>query len=90
MWAVPNPFVGGTTVSYRMLPGAIEDHVSVAVYDMAGRLVRGLRDSSAGGASGMIRWDDTDDAGRALPSGIYLLRLPVDGRMVMERVARIR
>jgi hypothetical protein len=89
LWSVPNPFTGGTTIGYRLGSSSSADGVSVAIYDVAGRLVRTLRGKSAQ-ATGQLRWDGTDDAGRALPGGIYLLRMAVDGRTVRERVVRIR
>jgi len=87
LWSAPNPFVGGTAIGYRLGPASSTDGVSVAICDVSGRLVRTLR---APGATGQLWWDGTDDAGRALPGGIYLLRLAGDGRTVTERVVRIR
>jgi flagellar hook assembly protein FlgD len=88
LWSTPNPFVGGTTIAYR-IPGGSADGVSVVIYEVSGRMVRTLHTPSAAGATGPIRWDGTDDAGRALPGGIYLLRLPVAARTVSERVIKI-
>jgi flagellar hook assembly protein FlgD len=82
--------VGGTTIAYRLGATASADRVSVAIYDVAGRMVRTLQAQSAQGATGQLRWDGTDDAGRALPGGVYLLRLAGDGRTVTERLVRIR
>jgi len=53
----PNPF--RTSVAYQA-PGAVR------VHDAAGRLVRTL-------ARGTSTWDGADDAGRALPAGLYFL-----------------
>ena len=87
LWTVPNPFTGGTTIGYKLGATASTGGVSVAIYDVAGRMVRTLQ---APGVTGKLSWDGTDDAGRALPGGIYLLRLTGDGRTVTERVVRIR
>ena len=74
LWSMPNPFVGGTTIGYRVEPGNCANGVSVEIYDVSGRAVRTLQAQSAHGATGQLRWDGTDDAGRALPGGVYLLR----------------
>jgi hypothetical protein len=84
---IANPFMGGTTIAYRLGPNSSADGAWLAIYDVAGRLVRTLHTP---GVSGELRWDGTDDAGRALPGGIYLLRLAGGGRMVTERVVKIR
>jgi hypothetical protein len=53
----PNPF--RTSVAFQA-PGAVR------VHDAAGRLVRTL-------ARGTSTWDGADDAGRALPAGLYFM-----------------
>lgn len=68
----PNPSgAGATQVRYRA-PRA--DNVDLAVYDLAGRLIRRL-DAEPGDQERTLRWDGRDDAGREVPSGVYLLRL---------------
>jgi hypothetical protein len=90
LWTVPNPFVGGTTIAYRLGARASADGVSVAIYDVAGRMVRRLLAPSAQGVTGQLQWDGTDDAGMALPGGVYLLRLASAGRTVTERIIKVR
>ena len=61
--------------------------VFVDIYDVAGRRVRQL---TIDGGSGRFDWDGRNDAGRDLPSGVYLARLSADRgvsarRLVIER-----
>jgi hypothetical protein len=67
----PNPFNPQTTMRFYA------DHagpVDLAVYDIAGRLVREI-DGHAGTAGWQeLRWDGRTDGGLAAPSGTYLLR----------------
>lgn len=83
----PNPFREGTTIR---LGWAIEgDRPRLAVYDIAGRRVREL--SEEGGAGRLTaRWDGRDDAGRSVPSGIYLIRMEGEGRTVTRKVVKTR
>ena len=68
----PNPFARLTTIEYELSdPG----HVSVAVYDVAGRLVRKLVDEDAQGGVHSVEWNAT-----GLPSGAYFCRLKVDSQ----------
>ncbi len=73
----PNPVSAGTHVVYRLAgPGPLR----LTVHDPAGRLVRHL--ASGFGREGLHRvaWSGTDDAGTALPTGVYLVKLESSGR----------
>lgn len=67
-----NPLGGGSAVLVLGLGEAA--HIKVAVYDLAGRLVRGLHDGMLEAGPHHIAWDGRDDAGRQATSGVYLVR----------------
>ncbi len=67
--ATPNPFSG--QVALRFTAPAI-GHPELAVYDVAGRLVRAL---DASGRTGVAAWDGLDGAGHAVADGVYFVRL---------------
>jgi YVTN family beta-propeller protein len=70
--AYPNPFNPQLTVAVQLdeaSPGRL------AVYDLAGRQVRALASGSFAAGTHTVRWDGRDDAGQAMPSGVYLVRL---------------
>lgn len=82
--AAPNPFNPRTTIAFE-LPHA--GRVDLSVHDAAGRRVRSLLGGvfvAAGRHS--ATWDGRDDTGTAVASGIYHLRLAVDGRVDAARV----
>ena len=66
----PNPFRDRTSLR---LTADGQQPQTVTIYDALGRQVRTLR--IAEGGERMASWDGTDDQGRWLPSGIYLVRL---------------
>ncbi len=69
----PNPFNPQTTIAYT-LPGT--EQVRLQVYDLAGRLVRVLRNGSTEEAGlHEVVWDGRDSKGRAVSSGTFLYRL---------------
>ncbi len=70
--ARPNPFNPRTVVGFDLpRPG----HAELTVYDLRGRCVRELwRGEQAAGRHDVV-WDGADAAGRAQPSGVYLVRL---------------
>jgi len=71
--AVPNPFNPSTRIHFSLPEPA---DVAIDVFDMRGhrvrRLCRGVR-FEAGAAA--IAWNGEDDAGRAMPTGVYFFRL---------------
>jgi hypothetical protein len=80
--AAPNPFNPSTTVGYAV-PEACR--VSIVVHDTRGRRVRTLLERAfAGAARGHVVWDGRDAAGRALPSGVYWVRLRSAGAANVE------
>jgi hypothetical protein len=70
--AAPNPFAALTRLRFTLPAGGA---VRVRVFDPGGRLVRTLADRfMAAGAHGVV-WDGQDDAGRAVSSGVYFVKL---------------
>jgi hypothetical protein len=68
----PNPFNPTTRIAFGLSePG----HVSLRIYDVAGRLVRTLAEGNRPAANYAEVWDGKDTSGRAVASGIYFCRL---------------
>jgi WD40 repeat protein len=76
--AVPNPFNPRTTIAFDV-PGEASGArpVTLAIYDVGGRLVRQLVDGPLGTGSHRAVWDGRTDLGGAATSGIYFARLRV-------------
>ncbi|MHB8079386.1 MAG: FlgD immunoglobulin-like domain containing protein [Candidatus Krumholzibacteriia bacterium] len=85
--ASPNPFNPGTTIRFN-LPMA--GQARLAVYDVAGRLVRVLVDGELPAGGHETAWDGRDSAGRALASGSYLARLEAGGKVEVARMGLVR
>ncbi|MFH1765506.1 MAG: hypothetical protein ABIF09_15065 [Gemmatimonadota bacterium] len=86
--AVPNPFSPVTTLRFD-LPTA--GRVSLHLYDLIGRRVRTLLDSTPVGAGRHgITWDGCNARGEGLPSRIYFYRFEVgniqrSGRLILTK-----
>jgi len=83
----PNPFNPMTNIKFD-LPRAT--HVSLRVYDLAGRLVRELVNEPLQAASHVVRWDGTDNGGRRQASGVYYYRLVTDERVVTKKMTLVK
>lgn len=66
--AVPNPFNPSTRINYSL---AEAGKVQLAIYDVAGRLVRTLVDDVLAAGDHQVRWDGRNDSGRTVASGAY-------------------
>ena len=84
----PNPFRRTSVMRYDVpAPGG---RVRLAIYDLAGRLVRSLVDGVETPGEKRAIWDARDDEGRALPSGMYLCSLHAAGFARTHKVLVIR
>jgi len=68
----PNPFNPRTTVAFSL---GERVHVTVAVYDVAGRLVRVLVDDDLAAGQHATVWDGRDSRGNEVASGTYFTRM---------------
>ncbi len=75
--AVPNPFNPRTTIRFS-LAGDVP-HASLRVYDVAGRLVRTLRQGPMTAGEHAVVWQGEDESGQAVASGVYFCRLEAGG-----------
>jgi hypothetical protein len=83
----PNPFREATRLRFALdRPG----RVSLSVFDVAGRRLRDLTARNLPSGEHSLVWNGEDDAGRAVPAGVYLYVLDVGGRREAGKVVRIR
>jgi len=69
--AWPNPFNPRTDLRFSL---AVDARGALDVFDVAGRHLRRLAEGRFEAGDHQFVWDGTDDAGRALPSGVYFAR----------------
>ncbi|MDH3215143.1 MAG: SBBP repeat-containing protein [Candidatus Krumholzibacteria bacterium] len=69
---VPNPFNPTTSIAFTLRE---TEHVTIRVYDVAGRPLRTLLDESRGPGRYEAVWNGTDDAGSLVSSGVYFCRM---------------
>ena len=85
---VPNPFNPTTTLRFDLPEAAM---VELAVYDLAGRLLRRLvaGESYPAGFHEAV-WDGRDGSGRSVGSGVYLYRLETGAYRETKRMTLVR
>ncbi len=80
---MPNPVVQGARFSFELFRGG---HVSLRIYDVAGRRVATVVDRSMQPGIHSIAWDGTGVDGQRLNSGVYLYELSLDGQRAARRM----
>jgi len=83
----PNPFNPQTTIGFA-LPRAGE--VTLAVFDLRGRLVSKLVDGELPAGRHEVVWRGQDASGRRMASGTYVYRLTADGQTVSEKMLLVK
>ncbi|HFE53825.1 MAG TPA: T9SS type A sorting domain-containing protein, partial [Bacteroidetes bacterium] len=83
----PNPFNPTTSIRFE-LPKAT--HVRIVVYNTLGRQVKVLLDAQREAGYHVVRWDGTNDAGRAVGSGVYYYRVQAGDRQEVRKMTLLR
>jgi glucose/arabinose dehydrogenase len=80
----PNPFNPRTQIAFGVnTTGA---HVSLVVFDVAGRRVRTLVDEILPPGDHVVTWNGTNESGGKAESGVYLYLLELNGRAVSRKM----
>ena len=93
----PNPFSpngdgvnDAMSLTYSLLSLESPRQVELKVFDLGGRLLRVIsQELEINGRYEEKAWDGTDDAGRLVPPGLYLVRVAVDGDHRDDEVHRV-
>jgi len=80
---IPNPFNPETQVRYALRKAG---PVRIAIYDLAGRLVRELVHAEQTVGQYQVPWNGRDGRGNAVASGVYVLRLETDGPPIARKL----
>jgi len=84
----PNPFNPATTIAFSL---RARGHVRIAVYDVAGRLVRVLLDDVRdAGDYADVRWDGINRDGVPVATGVYFCRLQTNGFAATRKLVLVK
>jgi plastocyanin len=83
----PNPFGAGTSIAFTL---SAEATVTLAVFDVRGRLVAVLDRGFRSSGPHHVSWDGTDLEGARLPSGVYHYRLQTGDAVLTRRLVLLR
>ena len=84
---VPNPFNPTTRIRFDL---SHTGRVELRIHDVTGKRVRTLFRGWLEAKRHELIWNGMDDAGRFVPSGVYLLYLDATGVSVSRKIAVMR
>ena len=70
----PNPFNPITSLRYDLPKDGL---VSITIYDMNGRIVKTLTNSSQRAGHKSVQWNATNDLAQSVSAGLYIYRIQV-------------
>ncbi len=85
--ATPNPFNPRVTLSLD-LPRA--GRAQLAILDAQGRAIRSFAATELGAGAHTWVWDGADDAGRAMPAGVYFAQATGDAGVVSQKLTLVK
>jgi hypothetical protein len=83
----PNPFKTNMTVQ---LASSIQEHVMIVVYDVLGTQVKEIANDVIVPGKYDYMWDATNDAGQAVPAGVYLIEVTAGSTTQTQKVIFVR
>ncbi len=86
--AYPNPARGNVNISLSKSSASVP--VEAKVYNIKGQLVRSLTVSETRSDQYLYNWDCKDRNNRAVPAGVYLIRIKTQGGEVSKKVTVLR
>lgn len=83
----PNPFNLSTTISFELKRNGT---VELQVYDMLGNMLKSIYSGELAAGPHDFSWEAQDKNGRALPSGIYFLRMSFNGAIQTKKMILVK
>jgi hypothetical protein len=86
----PNPFNSSTIIMFAVPQSIANSTVKLAIYDVQGRLVRQLLNSSMPAGNYATRWNGTTESGTVAASGVYFYHLVVGNQRVVGKMSFVK
>jgi hypothetical protein len=83
----PNPFNPQTTVHFSLAKSA---RVQIAIYDVAGALVRQLVDENRPAGEHQALWNGTSDQGTGVTSGVYFVKMTAGSYSEVRKIVMLK
>ncbi len=86
--AYPNPFNAAVTIPFVL--ESRQEHLRLTLYDSLGRRIRTLMDGPLRAGSYLHSWDGTNQAGKGVGNGAYLIELRLNQEYLTTKVLLLK
>jgi hypothetical protein len=86
----PNPFNSSTIIMFAVPQSIANSTVKLSVYDVQGRLVKQLLNSSMPAGNYATRWNGTTDGGAVAASGVYFYHLVAGAQRAVGKMSLVK
>jgi hypothetical protein len=86
----PNPFNSSTIIMFAVPQSMANSTVKLVVYDLQGRLVKQLLNSSMPAGNYATRWNGTTESGAVAASGVYFYHLVVGNQRAIGKMSFVK
>ncbi|MBA4311871.1 MAG: hypothetical protein C0417_04480 [Chlorobiaceae bacterium] len=83
----PNPFNPNTNIEYKITK---QGNVEIGIYDINGRLVKSLLNTTQHAGSYTIQWNGQDENGGVVSSGTYFYQVKSDGVQLVKKMLMLK
>jgi aminopeptidase YwaD len=84
----PNPF--SSYISLEVRGSKLANPLRVSIFNIKGQMIKTLFNSPAKAELQSLAWNGTDDAGRQVGSGLYLVKAEQDGKTATQKLIKLR
>ena len=83
----PNPFNPVTTLRYDL---PVDNHVTLTIYDLNGREIHQIVNTSQPAGHHSVMWNSTDSFGKPVSAGIYLYQIRTAGFVQTRKMVLLK
>ena len=85
--AYPNPFNPMINLTYEL---TLDGYVTITIHDLLGKVVSNLVNEEQLAGFNSTRWNATNDNGRPVSTGTYLVKIEVDEKSLTKKMVLIK
>ncbi len=86
----PNPFNSSTIIMFSVPQSLANSRVQLGIYDVQGRLVKQLLNSSLPAGNYATRWNGTTESGAVAASGVYFYHLVAGAQRAVGKMSFVK
>lgn len=83
----PNPFINSVSISYL---SEENQNIQASIYAFNGNIIKTLQNGVVNKGDNMLTWDGTDNLGRDVTKGLYVVQIISDSKVLNKTIVKMR